>query len=62
MQAAQIAVKKERGVMVVNAMGRTPSGRPYIKASKTLTVTSITDKKFKDEMAAAVKELLDSEA
>lgn len=62
MQAAQIAVKKERGHMVVIALGRTPRGQSYIKGRKVLVAQGVRDPDFKREMDAAVKELLGSEA
>lgn len=62
MQAAQIRVRQERGRIVVQATGRTEKGRTFIKGSKTLTVTSMADIRFKAEMARAVEELLGSEA
>lgn len=61
MQAYAIEVKLERGRLVVKALGKTPSGRPYIKARKELAAHRIRDPKFKDEMAAAVEEILGSD-
>jgi hypothetical protein len=58
MQAGAIEVKRERGVIVVNALGRTPSGTKFIKAKKALKATKFSDKTFKAEMIAAVEELL----
>lgn len=62
MEAAQIAVRKVRGHMVVIAIGRTPRGQSYIKGQKVLAATGVRDPDFKREMDAAVKELLGSEA
>lgn len=58
MEATGINIKKSRGRMVVQALGRTPRGQKYVKGSKVLNATSIADPKFKEEMAAAVDELL----
>jgi len=60
MHSSQIIIKKTRGKIAVQAMGQTPRGQAYIKAATLLNVTSITDPKFKKEMAAAVAKLLDS--
>lgn len=62
MEAATIEVKRDHGKLTVIATGRTPRGQKYIKAKKALSVKSSKDKKFKEEMAAAVAELLGSEA
>ena len=61
MDVASINVTKAHGVMVVQATGRTGRGQRYIKAQIPLSVKSIRDPKFKSEMAAAVKQLLNSE-
>jgi len=50
--------RKERGVIVVQGMGRTPKGQTYVKASVPLTVTSVSDPLFKAEMKTAVEKLL----
>lgn len=62
MQAATIYIRRSRGVMVVAATGRTGRGQTYVKGSVALTCKSISDPKFKGEMAAAVAQLLNSEA
>lgn len=61
MQAASITIRKERGKVVVQALGKTPKGKPYIKGKKILNVKSIASKDFKAEMKAAVAELIDSD-
>lgn len=60
MEASTIVVKNEKGHMVVKAMGRTPRGTNYVKASVVLKATKPTDKNFKKEVTAAVDELLGS--
>lgn len=62
MEAAQIEVKKERGRLIVKAIGRGPRGQKYTKARKELAVKSMSDLNFKAQMEAAVYELLGSEA
>lgn len=54
----QIHVKKERGVMVVVGKGATPRGKAYIKKRTALKVRSPLDPMFKDELAAAIAEML----
>lgn len=62
MQAATIIVRHSRDGLVVQATGRTPRGQTFIKGHEKLKAKSIRDKKFKEEMAAAVEKLLNSEA
>lgn len=57
-EAGRIVVKRSRGKLVINAMAQTPRGTQFIKASKELKCEKVTDKDFKDEMAAAVEELI----
>lgn len=53
-----IHVKKERGVMVVVGKGQTPKGKAYIKKTAKLKAKSPADPLFKDELAAAITEIL----
>lgn len=62
MQAAKLEVKEEGGQLVILAIGRTGRGISFVKSSKALQVKTIADKNFKTEMAAAVIEMLGSEA
>lgn len=62
MKAYTIDIKKAHGLIVVNAKGRTGRGQSFIKASRTLPLVDISDKKFKAEMAKAVSEMLESDA
>ncbi len=62
MQAAAVEIKEAGGKLFVLAIGRTTRGQRYIKDAKAISVQSMRDKKFKTEMAQAVKELLESEA
>lgn len=58
---AAIEVKRQRGVMVVNGLGRTPRGQKYIKKSIPIEDTKGDTKKLKAEIARAVKELMPEE-
>lgn len=62
MEAASIIVRKSRGLMVVQATGRTGRGQTFIKGSVFLSVKSMSDPKFKGELQAAVDQLLSSVA
>lgn len=62
MQAASIIVRKSRGLLVVQATGRTERGQSFIKGSVPLTVKTMSDPKFKGELATAVDQLLGSGA
>lgn len=62
MQVSTVEVKMARGQVVIQANGRTPTGRKFIKASRPLKCQSISDPKFKAEMAAVVNELLESDS
>ncbi len=53
-----VEVRKARGKVVVQGLGRTPRGTKFIRKTTVLDVTDITDKKFKGEMTAAVNEML----
>lgn len=61
MEAARIEVRKHGNKVSVWATGRTERGQSFIKGTRELKVTSMSDKNFKDEMAQAVKELLGTE-
>jgi len=62
MEAATIIVRKSRGVLVVQATGRTGRGQSFIKGAAPLKVKSMRDPNFKAELSAAVDKLLNSEA
>lgn len=62
MQAATIIVRRSRGGLIVQATGRTGRGQSYIKSSEALSVKSMSDPKFKAELAAAINKLLGSAA
>ncbi|MGB6873355.1 MAG: hypothetical protein WBE46_04345 [Dehalococcoidia bacterium] len=62
MEAGQIIVKQERGVLVVIATGKTPGGQKFVKGRVPLKVKDLGDPKFKEEMRSAVVKLLGSEA
>lgn len=61
-QAAQIAVKRERGMLVVQAIGLTPRGQKYIKGSAPIAAKSMRDPDYKAQVAAAIKQLLESDS
>lgn len=54
----QVHVKKERGVLVVIGKGATPRGKSYIKQRAALKAKAPSDPLFKDELAAAISEML----
>lgn len=56
---ATVEVRIKRGTLVVQGLGRTTRGQRYIKKAVPITSVKMSDKKFKDELAAAVTELLD---
>lgn len=55
---ATIEVKVTRKRVHVLGLGRTNRGQKFIRDNKELEVSSIASKNFKEEMAAAVKEIL----
>lgn len=57
-EAASIVVRKSRGLLVVQATGRTGRGQSFIKGHVLLSVKSMSDPKFKGELKAAVDQLL----
>lgn len=62
METATIVIRRARGVIVVQALGRTERGQSFIKGKSALKVKSITDPLFKGEMSTAVALLLGSES
>lgn len=62
MDAAAIVVRVQKGRVTISAMGRTPRGTKYIKATKALDVKGFRDKNFKAQLKTAIAELLASEA
>lgn len=57
-----IEIRKQRGRLVVNGIGRTPRGQKFIAKQVKLTVKDMGDPAFKSEMASAVNEILGREA
>lgn len=60
MQVKGIIVRKSRGLITVQATGQTPRGNTFVKKAIPLTVRSLSDPKFKQELSEAVTELLGS--
>lgn len=61
-RSGQIEVRRSRGRLVVNGLGKTPRGQKFIAQQVKLESTSMDDPEFKDEMAAAVEEILGKKA
>lgn len=54
---ATVEVRSSRGVLVVQALGRTNRGQKFIKGIVPLGVKSTTDPTFKSHLETAVAEL-----
>lgn len=52
-----IHVRQEHGKTTVIGMGKTARGQKYIKETTPLTVKSIADPKFKEELKIAVEQM-----
>jgi hypothetical protein len=59
--AAMLEVKRQHGLLVLNAIGRTPKGKKFIKGQETLDAQRMSSKKFKGELAVALKKLYGSD-
>lgn len=59
---ASVEVTRQQGKLVVRFLGRTPRGTKYIKKQQKLIAENTHDPGFKDEMAAAIKQMYESEA
>jgi hypothetical protein len=57
-----IVVTRSHGAFVVQGVGRSARGTKFIIAEKRLKATKPTDPKFKDEVKAAAREILESDA
>ena len=55
---ATVHAKQVRGRMRIIGTGQTNTGQAYIKDMKELEVPDLADKRFKDQMKAAVDEML----
>lgn len=53
-----VEIRREHGKVTVLGKGSTPRGTQFIREKESLEVERISDKAFKDEMAAAVEKLL----
>lgn len=53
-----IEVKRQRGGLVLQGLGRTPRGTKFIRETEALGVKNMADPEFKTKMAAAVKKML----
>lgn len=54
----KVEVKRERGKLVVQGSGETPRGKAFIRSTVVLAAERTTDPAFKEEISAAVKEML----
>ena len=57
-----VEVRRSRGKLVVNGIGRTPRGQKFIAEQVALKSHDMSSEGFKKEMAAAVEKILGSEA
>lgn len=55
----QVHVRKQRGKMVVQVMGQTPTGQSFIKQTAKLKAKSGHDPKLKEEILSAVEKLFE---
>lgn len=53
-----VQVRRQRGKVTVQTLGRTPRGTKFILDQTELECKSPADKKFKGEMKAAVEQML----
>ncbi len=58
----QVVVKRSRGAVVVQAIGRTARGVRFIIEEEEIADRKTTDKNFKAQVTAATDKLLASEA
>lgn len=58
---ASIHVRVQRKKLTVFGMGQTNRGQKFIKNHVAIEATRMSDKNFKNELAAAVDEILGSE-
>lgn len=52
-----VEVKRSRGKMVVQGLGKTPRGQNFIKQRKELSAKTPADPAFKSELKTAVTEM-----
>lgn len=57
-----VEVKRSRGKLVVQGLGRTARGTKFIRTTTELKAAKLSDKNFKSEMATAVDQMLAQEA
>lgn len=57
LKGTEVAVRKSRGVMVVQLINRTPRGVKYIQAELPMVETKMSDKNFKADLATKISEL-----
>ncbi len=50
----RVQVKRSRGKLVVQGLGKTPRGQNYVKVVEQLDVKSTADPKFKGNLKAAI--------
>lgn len=54
----QVHVRMQHGKVTVQGMGQTPRGQRYLKSNIPLEAPRLGSKKFKTQLAVAVKEML----
>lgn len=52
-----VQVKRERGKLVVQGLGKTPRGQKFIKDTVELDAAHMSDPAFKSDLAKAVTEI-----
>lgn len=52
-----VEVKRGRGGLVVQGLGKTPRGQNFIRQSKALNVKRMHDPAFKDELKLVIAEM-----
>lgn len=53
-----IEVRRQRGKLTVQGLGKTNRGQRFIQQTVEIDAKSMADKEFKEQMAAAVKQIL----
>lgn len=52
-----VVVKRSRGLLVVQGLGKTPRGQNFIKDTEPLNVKSSADPAFKGNLKAAIEKM-----
>lgn len=54
-----IQVKRERGKLVLQGLGKTPRGQKFIRDTEPLSAKNMDSPSFKADLSDAVKDMLD---